>query len=198
MSSVVCSTALLNRSSSAPSDELLSCTSLFVGLLESLCSPLPLPPPPVSTSSSKQNVDRKVDQVKQQDFDAVKPGGQHAGEEMDDRELGEIQDDEDGEIKTENDQDYETVIKQEIQSVEEIKHQPEKVKEESKIEDTDKPPVLDNISLSRTVCLPAKLVKTVYTESDDKPNKLEKLISVIKVCKCVAVKIISSLCGLCR
>lgn len=99
----------LFRSTNTPSDELLSCTSLFLGLLESLCSPLP------------QSMNNKV--------------------------------------------------KSEFE---------EKVKLEPDMEEqSEKPSLLENITLSRTVCLPAKLVKTVYTETSG--NKLEKLISVIKV-----------------
>ena len=99
------------RSTTTPSDELLSCTSLFLGLLVSLCSPLP--------------------------------------------------------------QSMNTKAKLEFE---------EKVKPEPGTEEqSDKPSLLENITLSRTVCLPAKLVKTVYTETNGNSNKLEKLISVIKV-----------------
>jgi len=154
---------------------------LFVGLLESLCSPLP-------SSSNKTHPDDQKVAVKPQEFGVVKQESRDLEEEMDDdRELGEIKD-EDDEIKDEDDQDYGKVVKKENQGVEEkIKHQPdpkvaEKIKEESKMDDLEKPPLLDNIALSRTVCLPAKLIRTVYTETDDKPNKLEKLIGVIKVC----------------
>lgn len=100
------------RSTTAPSDELLSCTSLFLGLLESLCSPLP------------QSMNDKV--------------------------------------KSE----FEEKLK---------------VKQESHMEQSEKPSLLENITLSRTVCLPAKLIKTVYTEPNSNSNKLERLISVIKV-----------------
>ena len=56
----------------------------------------------------------------------------------------------------------------------------EKIKPEPDMEEQpEKPSLLENITLSRTVCLPAKLVKSVYTEAN--VNKLEKLISVIKV-----------------
>jgi len=172
---------------------------LFVGLLESLCSPLP------SSSNNKiqpdQDVDQKVNQsvdkdsveIEPQEFGVVQQENQDFDEEMDDDcELGEIKD-EDDEIKDEDDQDYGKVIKKESQSIEEKKkYQPnpkvvEKVKEESKIDDFEKPPLLDNIALSRTVCLPAKLIRTVYAETDGKPNKLEKLISVIKVFKIIVV-----------
>lgn len=56
----------------------------------------------------------------------------------------------------------------------------EKIKAEPDMEEqAEKPPLLENITLSRTVCLPPKMVKTVYAETNG--NKLERLIQVIKV-----------------
>ena len=56
----------------------------------------------------------------------------------------------------------------------------EKIKLEPDIEEqAKKPSLLENITLSRTMCLPAKMVKTVYAETNG--NKLERLIHVIKV-----------------
>lgn len=109
----------LFRSTNTPSDELLSCTSLFLGLLESLCSPLP----PSMNSKVKLEFEEKV-----------KPKFEEK-------------------VKTELDME----------------------------EQSGKPSLLENITLSRTVCLPAKLVKTVYTDTNGNGNKLEKLSSVIKV-----------------
>jgi len=55
----------------------------------------------------------------------------------------------------------------------------EKVKQEPDTEQSEKPSLLENITLSRTICLPAKLIKTVYADSNG--NKLERLVNVIKV-----------------
>ena len=66
-----------------------------------------------------------------------------------------------------------------------VKSEFEKIKPEPDMEEqSEKPSLLENITLSRTVCLPAKLVKRVYTEAN--VNKLEKLISVIKVSMIIA------------
>ena len=170
-----------------------------------MCSPLPTScnnetKPDQDQTKREQHLDSKVDkdseEGKHQEFDVIEQENQVLDEEMDDdRELGEIKD-EDDEIKGEDDQDYGKVVKKESQDIEEkIKYQPdpnvvERIKEESKMEDTEKPPELDSIALSRTVCLPAKLIRTVYAEADGKPNKLEKLISVIKVCEITIVNII--------
>ena len=170
-----------------------------------MCSPLPTScnnetKPVQDQTKREQHLDSKVDkdseEGKHQEFDVIEQENQVLDEEMDDdRELGEIKD-EDDEIKGEDDQDYGKVVKKESQDIEEkIKYQPdpnvvERIKEESKMEDTEKPPELDSIALSRTVCLPAKLIRTVYAEADGKPNKLEKLISVIKVCEITIVNII--------
>ena len=109
------------RSTPTPSDELLSCTSLFLALLVSLCSPLP--------------------------------------------------------------QSMNTKVKPEFE---------EKVKLEPNMEgQSEKPSLVENIALSRTVCLPAKLVKTVYTEANC--NKLEKLINVIKVSNYSCIMIFTGL-----
>lgn len=123
----------LFRSTATPSDELLSCTSLFLGLLESLCSPLP------------QSMNNKI-----------KP-------EFEEK------------IKTEIEEKIQEELEEKIKSEFE-----EKIKSEPDMEEqAEKPPLLENLALSRTVCLPAKLVKTVYTETN--ANKLERLIHIIKV-----------------
>ena len=68
----------------------------------------------------------------------------------------------------------------------------EKVKSEPNMEgQSEKPSLVENIALSRTVCLPAKLVKTVYTEANC--NKLEKLINVIKVSNYSCIMIFTGL-----
>ena len=86
-------------------------------------------------------------------------------------------------IKTEFEEkiqeEFEAKIKPEFE--EKVKPEfEEKIKSEPDIEEqAEKPPLLENLALSRTVCLPAKLVKTVYTETN--ANKLERLIHIIKV-----------------
>lgn len=76
--------------------------------------------------------------------------------------------------------EFEEKIKSEFQ--EKIKPEFEEIKLEPEMdEQPEKPPLLESITLSRTVCLPAKMVKTVYTETNDDCNKLEKLNNVIKV-----------------